>query len=726
VRRIAALLVMVAGLAVALGQPETALGHAALRTSDPAANAFLQRAPGQISLAFTEPIDPKSSFIEVLDAGGNPIELGALSVSGPNMTVPLPQLQPGIYNVLWGNVSRIDGHAIRGSFPFTVLNPDGSVPAQTNTVGGFGSSSDPAPLADGIAVRALSLLGLLLVAGGALITLLAAAPEERVRRGLTMAVYAGAGVLFVATLLNFFTIREAYSGVPIRDLVFNTPSGGYWLTRVGLVFLIAVANSFALEAPRRTAAALAGCVVVYLWAFTATSHAAAVGAGSAWARAFDVVHGTAAVAWIGAVVGLAIAARLGRGASGWHLVIPRFSLLASAAVFVLLTSGVLNAFIQVDTVSKLWETRYGVVLLVKLGIMFPLLGVAAYNATRGKHRLASRSPDERRRFLWFTTAEVALGVGVFLMAAWLTQTTASRSIIVAPDSRPFDQQGEFGDLAIQLQVDPNQTGVNTYRVALTDASGSPVEAQRVRLTFRYQEDQSLGPSSLTLAPGSEPGSFSGQGPFMTLEGRWRIETEVRRADADDVIGFFDVRPAGTAVIPAATSGAFANPAPGLTWNQFGGFVFLFAGLGFALARTPLRRVGKEAGWAANGVTMAGFAFGVLLLFGVHGHEETGDNLVNPVYPDANSINTGRTLFQQNCAVCHGRNGVPPQGLDLNPYPLDLTVHVPQHSDSQIFRFIDQGLPGTAMRAWGEDEGSLTEEQIWHLVNFLRTLSPVDR
>jgi mono/diheme cytochrome c family protein len=111
---------------------------------------------------------------------------------------------------------------------------------------------------------------------------------------------------------------------------------------------------------------------------------------------------------------------------------------------------------------------------------------------------------------------------------------------------------------------------------------------------------------------------------------------------------------------------------------------------------------------------------------VHGHEETGDSLVNPIYPDANSITTGQRLFEQNCAECHGRNGVPPPGLDLNPYPLDLTVHVPQHADSQIFRFIDGGVPGTAMRAWGEGEGALTEEQIWHLVNFLRTLTPVDR
>jgi hypothetical protein len=31
-----------------------------------------------------------------------------------------------------------------------------------------------------------------------------------------------------------------------------------------------------------------------------------------------------------------------------------------------------------------------------------------------------------------------------------------------------------------------------------------------------------------------------------------------------------------------------------------------------------------------------------------------------------------------------------------------------------------------MRAWGSGDGALTEEQIWHLVNFLRTFTPVDK
>ncbi|MEX1102965.1 MAG: copper resistance protein CopC, partial [Dehalococcoidia bacterium] len=116
---------------------EEALGHAALAGSDPGANAFLQRPPTRVSLTFTEPIDSGQSAIQVLDAAGAPVETTALDLSDNRVVaeVTFPEdLPPGIYNVLWSNVSTIDGHGYRGSFPITVLNPQGSVHDVVNTV----------------------------------------------------------------------------------------------------------------------------------------------------------------------------------------------------------------------------------------------------------------------------------------------------------------------------------------------------------------------------------------------------------------------------------------------------------------------------------------------------------------------------------------------------------------------------------------------------------------
>ena len=43
-----------------------------------------------------------------------------------------------------------------------------------------------------------------------------------------------------------------------------------------------------------------------------------------------------------------------------------------------------------------------------------------------------------------------------------------------------------------------------------------------------------------------------------------------------------------------------------------------------------------------------------------------------------------------------------------------------HTDGQLFEWITNGYPGSAMPAFRD---LLTDEQRWHLVNFIRTLSP---
>ena len=723
-RRSTALLVVVAVVGALALRPGTALGHAALLRAEPSPNAFLQRPPAQVSLSFAEPIDEKNSGIRMLDARGAEFALPKVQFSRGSlgMTVELPKLGPGIYNVLWANVSSVDGHALRGSYPFTVLKPDGTLPDSTNVVAGLSSDADPPPLADGVAARALSLLGLAIVAAGALLVLLWGNAGRGARRGLERTVYFGAAVLLAATLLNLATIRDAYSSTALMDLVLRTPSGGYWLTRLGVVLLIGVAGTFLAEAPRRTSAAVLGVSGIYVWAYTATSHAAA-GSGSAWARGLDFLHGATALLWIGAVIGVAVSARLLQRKGKYRELLPRFSLLASILVFVLLATGVFSSFVEIDTPSKLWETRYGVTLLVKLGLIAPLLLVAAYNARIGRKRLIALAPGEPRRFIATAALEIGLGLAVFVTAAALTQTTVSKSVVDTGSAKPYDQTSTANDLSVNLNIDPNRTGVNTYRVT-TSANGKSVEVDRVRLTFRYKDDQTVGPSTLTLAPGGS-GSYLGQGPFLTLEGGWRVEVEVRRQNADDAKAFFDVRPAGAQVSDLNRRGQWDNPTPGLGWNELGGLVLLVIGFGIALLRSPLRRLGRTAGWAANGTSMFGFGVGVLLLFGVHSHTPAGTPRGNPVFPDQNSIATGRALYTQNCVACHGLTGVPPEGLKLDPYPLDLTVHVPQHPDGQLYNFIAHGVPGSAMLGW-QDSGLLKEEQVWHLVNYMRTLGSVDQ
>jgi mono/diheme cytochrome c family protein len=89
----------------------------------------------------------------------------------------------------------------------------------------------------------------------------------------------------------------------------------------------------------------------------------------------------------------------------------------------------------------------------------------------------------------------------------------------------------------------------------------------------------------------------------------------------------------------------------------------------------------------------------------------------PISPE--SIDVGQAVYMQTCAACHGESGRGdgPQAPGLPTQPADLAIHVPLHTDGDLFRIINDGIPGTAMPAHA---GILTEEQMWHLVNFLRT------
>ena len=95
---------------------------------------------------------------------------------------------------------------------------------------------------------------------------------------------------------------------------------------------------------------------------------------------------------------------------------------------------------------------------------------------------------------------------------------------------------------------------------------------------------------------------------------------------------------------------WSNPAASLSWNEFAGFVALIGGVGVVLFRGWLPRRPKSIGWASNGATVGLFGVGCLLLFGVHGHTPTGELPENPIFPDADSIERGRTIYQANCAA----------------------------------------------------------------------------
>jgi putative copper resistance protein D len=96
-------------------------------------------------------------------------------------------------------------------------------------------------------------------------------------------------------------------------------------------------------------------------------------------------------------------------------------------------------------------------------------------------------------------------------------------------------------------------------------------------------------------------------------------------------------------------------------------------------------------------------------------------LQNPTPDTPETIDGGRALFLANCAICHGPRGLGdgPQAFLLNPRPVNLQLHVPQHAAGEIYFWISEGVAGTGMPAWKE---TLSETQRWEIVRFLQALA----
>jgi methionine-rich copper-binding protein CopC len=114
------LLLIALGLLV--GSTSSAFAHAHLKTSQPAAGSIVETAPTELTLWFTERLEPAFCNVKVIDGTGNRVDRGqaAHDSADPNVLhVALEPLSSGVYKIVW-RVVATDGHAMTGTFAFTV------------------------------------------------------------------------------------------------------------------------------------------------------------------------------------------------------------------------------------------------------------------------------------------------------------------------------------------------------------------------------------------------------------------------------------------------------------------------------------------------------------------------------------------------------------------------------------------------------------------------------
>jgi copper resistance protein C len=100
----------------------TALAHAFLDHALPAVGATVTQAPTEVTLWFTQALEPSFTGCAVTNAAGQRVDTGQVMVDPKDpqeLHVPLKALTPGEYKVSW-HVLSVDTHRTVGDFSFTL------------------------------------------------------------------------------------------------------------------------------------------------------------------------------------------------------------------------------------------------------------------------------------------------------------------------------------------------------------------------------------------------------------------------------------------------------------------------------------------------------------------------------------------------------------------------------------------------------------------------------
>ena len=537
---------------VALALPASAWAHAALLRTTPSASGTVNVAPSQVTLAYSEPVEPRFAIVSATNAAGRQVTSGeprSAPGSPQTLVTPLQRVPEGWYLVFWRVISA-DGHPVRGAFTFAV-GPNPGPPPQFQVP----SLSETATTTRLLISRWVAFLSLLAALGLFVLRSLIARPVVRAVRGCSLRPLTIAfGVAVAAALVAIpvyvllataeFTLRSWWDLGGILPAARSSGFGRDFLDLELVLALFAVAAGIALwvDRPEREQRSVVELLALpsalAAGASTLLLPALAGHAGQKSPRGLslplDAAHLGAAGIWLGGLIGIVIFwLTVGRAAraAALALVVPRFSLVAFGSVLLLIGTGIGQSLLELPTLATLWQTSYGKALLVKIALLAAALVLAAVNLARTKPRLQASDADAplllRRlvqgEILFVAAALFAAGVLASLpppsSALARVQNVAAR---VGPG--PVSEVIAKSPYRVHVRVTPNRAAVkNAFSVSLT-RGGKPVQGAEVITKFDML-DMEMGEQSYRLRE-LRPGVFSKSAPALVMVGHWGLQFEV--------------------------------------------------------------------------------------------------------------------------------------------------------------------------------------------------------
>ena len=512
--RIHRCLLLVLLLLACAGAPRFAWSHAALNGATPADGSVLVTAPQQVELVFSEPVSPLALRLVGPDGGAQ--ALGRFVLKDRTVAIELPAaLTNGTYALSWRVVSE-DGHPVGGALVFSVGAPGGAAPA-------LGEQADnPVRL-----LVWLSRLGLylgLFLGCGAAASRVWVGPLGR-GAGRFASAMAGLGLLCLPVALGAQGLDAlgASLGAFFQPAVWKAAAATSYL---GTVILAAIALMLAFVGIRWPArgAGIVGLLSALFASVALASSGHASAASPQWLmRPAVFLHAGAIAAWVGALFLLVLALR---GEAGKEA-LRRFSAGIPFVVAVLLLSGVVLAWVQVETPAALLATAYGRVLLAKLALVAFVFLLAGFNRWRLTRRVEAGDFPAARAMTRIIAVELAVLVVVLGLAALWRFTPPPRAILAA-QAQPASVHIHTLQAMADVTVTPGRAGPVAVEIVLMNGEFGPLPAKELNLGFSNAA-AGIEPIERRARLGQD-GIWRIDALTLPVAGRWEVELEILISD----------------------------------------------------------------------------------------------------------------------------------------------------------------------------------------------------
>jgi mono/diheme cytochrome c family protein len=267
-------------------------------------------------------------------------------------------------------------------------------------------------------------------------------------------------------------------------------------------------------------------------------------------------------------------------------------------------------------------------------------------------------------------------------------------------------------------ITPGAAGPNHYRLELGSGHEAHLRNPAVTdATLRFSlPERQTGQIDVPLVS-APSGGYEAFGSELAFPGDWQMQLTVLMPGQPDWV-------ASTTLPVSASAAPIQIPQPPPLFGLAGIaalalLVLGIAGIAFALlGGTPVFR--KEAA----GLGAVAIVAGAVLLLQARLPDEAVASIEAPdalAAIDPAAVVRGEALFAQNCTLCHGASGRGdgPGAASLTRPPADLTAgHALPHTDDDYAYWIENGIEGTDMPAFGEE---LDDGQVRDVIAYIRSL-----